>query len=103
MAAGFAIVAAVGGAVWIAAPKAAETTDAAYVQADSSIVAPKVRGLIAEVLVAHNQEVRRGDPLVRIDPEEYAAREAAARADVLTAKAGIESAKAAHRPEVDAA
>ena len=86
---------AAGGVAYILAPKAAETTDAAYVEADSSIVAPKVRGLIAEVLVAHNQRVRRGDPLLRIDPEEFDARVASARADLMNAEATAQGARAA--------
>ena len=86
---------ALGGALWINAPKASETTDAAYVQADSSVIAPKVRGLVAQVLVAHNQPVRRGDALVRIDPEEFTARVAAAQADLQTATAGVAAARAA--------
>ena len=40
-----AVLLAAGGAAWIAAPKASESTDAAYLEADSSVVAPKVRGL----------------------------------------------------------
>lgn len=89
-----AVVVAVGGALWIASPKAVETTDAAYVQADSSVLAPKVRGLVAEVLAAQNQPVRRGDPLVQIDPEEFAARVAAAEADLQAADAGLDAARA---------
>ncbi len=72
------------GALYIASPKATVTTDAAYVQADSAVVAPKVRGLVAQVLVAHDQAVSRGDPLVRIDPEEFDARVASAAADLQT-------------------
>src|ERR1700742_3702903 len=86
---------AIGGAVYIVVPKGTETTDAAYIQADSSVVAPKVRGLVADVLVAHNQPVHRGDPLVRIDPEEFDARLASAQADLLNAQAGVASARAA--------
>jgi membrane fusion protein (multidrug efflux system) len=58
-------------------------------------VAPKVRGLVAEVLVAHNQRVRRGDPLIRIDPEEFDAKVASANADLQNAKATVASAQAA--------
>jgi membrane fusion protein (multidrug efflux system) len=92
---GAAVVLALGGAVWIVSPKASESTDAAYVQADSAVIAPKVRGLVAEVLVSHNQPVHRGDPLIRIDPEEFDARAAAAEADVQTAEAGLAAAQAA--------
>ena len=92
---GGALALALAGAALIAAPKGAETTDAAYVQADSSAVAPKVRGLVAEVLVAHDQAVHRGDPLVKIDPEEFTARLASAEADQQNAQAAVLAAKAA--------
>jgi membrane fusion protein (multidrug efflux system) len=74
IAVGGALALAAAGIAYIAAPKSAVSTDNAYVQADSSIVAPKIRGLVAEVLVRHNQKVRAGDPLVRIDTEEFDAR-----------------------------
>ncbi len=92
---GLAVVTAIAGAIWIAAPKSSETTDAAYVQADSSVVAPKVRGLVEKVLVAHNQPVHRGDPVLQIDPEEFTARVLAAEADLATARAGVAAATAA--------
>jgi len=95
LAVGAAVVLAAGGAAYIAAPKSTVSTDAAYVQADSSVVAPKVRGLVSEVLVRHNQAVKRGDPLVRIDPEEFDARVAAAEAELENARAGVLSARAA--------
>lgn len=95
MAVSAALIVAVGGAVYIIAPKGAETTDAAYVQADSSVVAPKVRGLVSDVLAAHNQQVHRGDPLIRIDPEEFDAKVASAAADLQNAEAQVASAKAA--------
>src|SRR6187399_435332 len=84
-----------GGAVYIATPKSSVSTDNAYMQADSSIVAPKVRGLVAEVLVRHNQPVKRGDPLVRIDPEEFDARVASAQAELMDARAKSDAARAA--------
>jgi membrane fusion protein (multidrug efflux system) len=95
IAVGAALSLAIGGAVWIALPKDAESTDAAYVEADSTVVAPKVRGLVAEVLVAHNQRVHAGEALVRIDPEEFDARVASAGADLLNAQASVAAAKAA--------
>jgi len=95
LAVGAAVVAAGVGAALIAMPKSAVSTEAAYVEADSSTVAPRVRGLVAEVLVADNQTVRRGQPLVRIDPEEFDARLAAAQADLLDAQARMTSARSA--------
>jgi membrane fusion protein (multidrug efflux system) len=95
LAVGTAVAAAVVGGTLISMPKATVSTDAAYVQADSSSVAPKVRGLISEVLVNHNQTVRKGDPLVRIDAEEFDARVAAAQADLANAEAEAAAANAA--------
>jgi membrane fusion protein, multidrug efflux system len=83
------------GALWIAAPRSAESTDNAYLQADSAVVAPRVRGLIAAVLVKHNQRVSKGDPLVRIDAEEFDARVASAQAALRNSAAGTAAANAA--------
>ena len=95
LAVGAAAVLGVGGAAYILMPKAAESTDAAYLEADSSVVAPRVKGLVTEVLVQHNQAVHRGDPLIRIDPEEFDARAASAAAELANAEAAIGSAHAA--------
>lgn len=83
------------GVGYILVPKGSVSTDVAYVEADSSVVAPQVAGLISEVLVQHNQTVRRGDPLVRLDPEEFDDRVASANAELAAAEAGVQSAKAA--------
>jgi membrane fusion protein (multidrug efflux system) len=91
---GAAVVVALGGATLILMPRNTVSTEAAYVQADSSSVAPKVRGLIAEVLAAHNQAVKKGDPLVRIDSEEFDARVASAEADLQDAEAALVAARA---------
>ena len=95
LAVGAALAVAAGGAAYIVSPKGAESTDAAYVQADASVVAPKVRGLVGEVLVADNQAVKRGQPLVRIEPEEFDARSAGAVADLANARASEQAAQAA--------
>jgi membrane fusion protein (multidrug efflux system) len=84
-----------GGALWITASPSVEATDDAYVAADSTTVAPKVRGLVGAVYVRDNQVVRVGDPLVRIDPEEFDAKAASARADLADADANIAAARAA--------
>jgi membrane fusion protein, multidrug efflux system len=90
-----ALLVATAGALWIAAPKRSVSTDNAYLQADSSVVAPKVRGLVAEVLVHHDQHVRRGDPLVRIDAEEFDAKVESAGAALQNARSGVAAASAA--------
>jgi membrane fusion protein (multidrug efflux system) len=50
-----------------------ETTDDAYLKADSVTVAPKISGYIAEVYVTDNQAVSVGQPLVRLDGRQYKA------------------------------
>jgi membrane fusion protein (multidrug efflux system) len=95
IASGAAIAAAVGGAAWITASPSSQSTDDAYVAADATSVAPKVRGLVADVLVRDNQSVKAGDPLVRIDPEEFTARVASAEADLSDAVANVAAAHAA--------
>jgi membrane fusion protein, multidrug efflux system len=72
-----------------------ESTDDAYVQADSTIVAPKVSGYLSEVLVEDNQPVKAAQPLAKIDDRDYVASLDQAKADVATARADIENATAA--------
>jgi membrane fusion protein (multidrug efflux system) len=83
------------GAVAIAVPKASTSTDDAYLHADSTTIAPKIRGLISAILVHDNEVVRAGDPLVQIDPEEFDARVAAAMAALASARASVQMAQAA--------
>jgi membrane fusion protein (multidrug efflux system) len=83
------------GTAYILWPKGTASTDDAYTHADSTTVAPKVRGLVAEILVRDNQSVQAGDALVRIDPEEFDARAASAAADLENARAMVGLAKAA--------
>jgi len=57
------------------------STDNAYVSADMSIIAPRVAGYVAEVMVQPNARVKTGDVLVVLDPGDYrlAVDQAAAR------------------------
>jgi membrane fusion protein (multidrug efflux system) len=95
LASGVAIAIALAGAGWISAPPSSESTDDAYIGADATSVAPKVRGLVAAVYVQDNQIVKAGQPIARIDPEEYDAKVAAAEAALADAQAGVASAQAA--------
>ncbi|WP_226948532.1 biotin/lipoyl-binding protein, partial [Rhizorhabdus wittichii] len=45
-----------------------QSTNDAYVQADAVTAAPKVSGYVDQVFVIDNQDVKAGQPLVRIDP-----------------------------------
>src|SRR6202035_3491672 len=86
--------AAYGGYYW-AVGRFLESTDDAYVQADSTIIAPKVSGYLSEVLVEDNQPVKANQPLAKIDDRDYVASLDQAKADVATAQADIENVTAA--------
>src|SRR6195952_2644246 len=64
-----------------------ESTDDAYVKADSTIISPKVSGYIAQVLVGDNQPVKAGQLLARIDDRDFRASLDSAHADVDAAEA----------------
>ncbi|TWB06321.1 HlyD family secretion protein [Bradyrhizobium stylosanthis] len=66
-----------------------ETTDDAYVKADSTIIAPKVSGYIAKVLVGDNEKVRAGQPLAKIDDRDFKAALDQAKADVAAGEASV--------------
>ncbi|MGY3450079.1 HlyD family secretion protein [Bradyrhizobium sp. USDA 4353] len=66
-----------------------ESTDDAYVKADSTIVAPKVSGYIAQVEVGDNESVKAGQVLARIDDRDFKAALDQARADVAAADASV--------------
>jgi membrane fusion protein (multidrug efflux system) len=79
-----------------------QSTDDAYLQADSVTVAPKVSGYVTDVYVGDNASVKAGDPLVRLDARQYqaaldqsTATVDARRADVERAQAGIKQQQAA--------
>ena len=71
-----------------------ETTDDAYVQSDMVAVSSRVPGQVADVLVADNQMVHRGDVLVRLDDRDLQVALAQARADVGSAEADIHALQA---------
>jgi membrane fusion protein (multidrug efflux system) len=66
-----------------------ETTDDAYVKADSTIVAPKVSGYIADVMVNDNQPVKKGQLLTRIDDRDLRTAVDDATANVAAATASV--------------
>ena len=70
------------------------TTDDAYVEGRIHQVAARIQGTIVEVLVKDNQPVKQGEPLLRIDPEPYAIRVAAAGSAVSAATADLSAARA---------
>jgi membrane fusion protein (multidrug efflux system) len=90
----FLAIAAVWGARWWTVGRFIESTDDAYLQADSVTVAPKVSGYVAEVYVTDNQAVTAGQPVVRLDSRQYEAILEQAKANIAARKADIERASA---------
>jgi len=96
------------GVYWWHTGRFRESTDDAYLRADSVTVAPKVAGNVVEVYVQADQSVKAGAPLVRLDKRQYEAQLdqaqatidsrqadiAKARADILQEQAQIEQAQA---------
>ncbi|MGA3005598.1 MAG: HlyD family secretion protein [Acetobacteraceae bacterium] len=70
------------------------STDDAYVQADTTVIAPKVSGYLQDVLVTDNQPVKAGQPLARIDDRDYAVAVEQAKADVTAAQADVANVEA---------
>ena len=66
-----------------------ETTDDAYVKADSTIISPKVSGYIAQVLVGDNEKVKAGQLLALIDDRDFRAALDQTHADVDASEAAV--------------
>ena len=78
-----------------------QDTNNAYLQADAVAVAPRINGYVTEVLVQDNQQVKAGEPLLRIDPRTYRATLdqaeaviAVRQADIAAATAGVQGQQA---------
>jgi len=67
------------------------STDDAYIDADTSMIAAKVAGYVTAVPVEDNQMVHQGDVLAVIDPRDYQVALYGARADVAAGQAAIAS------------
>lgn len=70
------------------------STDNAYVKSDKVIVSPQVDGCVTEVLVAENQRVRAGEPLVKLDEATLRLAVERARADLAATRTTIASLQA---------
>jgi membrane fusion protein (multidrug efflux system) len=107
------IVLLVGGAVgiryWLYA-RSHETTDDAFIDAHVTPVSPKVSGYVAKIHVQANQQVKKGDLLLEIDPRDYESRLdqakaalAAGEARLKEAQTGVELTRASSRASVQQA
>ena len=73
------------------------STDDAYVNGHVTFVAPRVAGKVVEVLVDDNNPVKKGDLLVRIDPEPFQVQVNLKRAAVEVAEGDLAAAESQAR------
>lgn len=64
-----------------------QDTDDAFIDGHVFMISPSVPGPVIKIYVDDNQYVKKGDPLVEIDPREYEARLSQARAEVAASSA----------------
>jgi len=94
---GLVLILAVGGLYFFAQTASYESTDDAFVDGHITNVAPKIAGRIDKVFIDDNQLLKKGDPVVEIDPRDYHAqlkqKQAAldsTKAQAVAAQAGVE-------------
>lgn len=80
--------------IWSAMTGNDHRTNDAYVNADYTLVAPKVSGYIAEVKVQDNQQVKAGDVLATLDDRDYRVALESAEADLQVSEAKLLSSQA---------
>lgn len=67
---------------WLVRSKTHITTDNAFIEAHIHPVSPRVPGTVTTVYVHDNQLVKKGEPLVELDPADYDVRVQVASADL---------------------
>ena len=80
--------------VWWLLTRNEETTDDAFTDGDAVTIAPKVAGYVTELRVKDNQQVKKGDLLVVIDPRDATAQRDQAQAQLGLATAQLHQAQA---------
>lgn len=84
--------AALGIRYWLYA-RSHESTDDAFIDAHITAVSPKVSGYIVKVHVDSNQQVKKGDLLIEIDPRDYQAKLDQAKAALSAGEARLKEAR----------
>jgi len=82
-------VAVVVGVIWWLNARHYVSTNDAYIDARTVAISPQVSGLITAVPVTDNQDVKKGAPLVDIDPRDYKVAVEQAKASLAQAKAKV--------------
>ena len=84
-----AVVLAAAAGYWFFVLRFEQSTDDAYVGGNVTVMAPKVNGFVADILVQDNQHVSANQVLIRLDARDYDARLAQATAEVDSARAAV--------------
>ena len=84
----------IAGTIWWLNARHYATTDDAYIDARTVPISAQVVGKIVAVPVTDNELVEAGAPLVRVDPRDYKAAVAQARAQLEQAKASVANSEA---------
>jgi membrane fusion protein (multidrug efflux system) len=71
-----------------------ESTDDAFIDGYATLISSRVPGQVARLAVMDNQEVKRGDVLVEIDPRDYEASLSQAKADLAAANSQSDQSQA---------
>jgi membrane fusion protein (multidrug efflux system) len=80
---------------WLETEMNTVSTDDAYINGHVTYVAPRVSGQVSRVLVDDNQRVKKGDLLVKLDPEPYQVQVEIKTAAVVAAETDLVAARAA--------
>jgi len=91
---------AVAGLYFFAQAMSYESTDDAFMDAHTVDVAPKIAGRIEKVFIDDNWRVKKGDPIVEIDPRDYDAQLRQRQAALDSTKAQANSAQAAVEQQI---
>jgi membrane fusion protein (multidrug efflux system) len=82
------------GVYWYRTLRWFESTDDAYTQADDVAISAQVSGLVRELTVTDNQQVRKGQVILAIDDRTYRAEVDQAQADFVSASVNVANAMA---------
>jgi membrane fusion protein (multidrug efflux system) len=97
---GLVLILAVGGLYYFAQTASYESTDDAFVDGHITNVAPKIAGRIDKVFIDDNQFLKKGDPIVEIDPRDYDAQLRQKRAALDSTKAQAAAAQASVEQQI---
>jgi membrane fusion protein (multidrug efflux system) len=88
------VAAVVVGAIFWWRSRGYESTDDAFIQADITMIAPRVSGTVIAVHVDDNRPVHAGEPLFELDPADYETQLRQAQATLESAQAQVQAAQA---------